>query len=86
MSLSLKARHLIRDAILYHLGDNCAVCGSGASLEIHHKNPTLTGMGRGSEARSYDWLAELPKNNLSVLCHDCHLEIHKALKVRLEDE
>jgi len=81
MPLSSAHRRLIRAIILNTLGGECCVCGSAANLEVHHKTPTLTGSSRGGEARVWDWLEELPKNNLSLLCHTCHKAVHTWLKV-----
>ena len=60
----LKSEHWInfRDEALNHYGRKCSNCGSEKSLNVHH----LTYKNRGHEKLE----------DVVVLCHNCHNEIH----------
>lgn len=67
----------IRSLFLHLLGNECVVCGSVFNLEIHHKVDSGMGENRGRDRRAWNWFDEYEDNNLSLLCHECHVKFHK---------
>lgn len=52
-----------RKALELH-GSKCGVCGSTERLEVHHLHYRTL-------------FRESPKDDLRVLCHDCHANVHE---------
>lgn len=78
MPISPTHKALMREHFRKLLGDTCVNCGSTFNIEIHHIIPCGLGRSRGSERRIWDLFAAYHDNNLRLLCHDCHVEHHKA--------
>jgi len=77
MPISNGHYNLVRDHFLKLLGDECCVCGSVFNIELHHKQPLTTLDGRGSTVRMWEWFKAYSENNLSLLCHECHVKFHQ---------
>lgn len=60
--------------IIDGLGGECQECGKTDYLELHH----IEGHGksyRSGAARLRDWRIQAARNNLIVLCYDCHKKV-----------
>ena len=66
----------IRDHFISLLGGECCVCGSVFNIELHHKQPLNSKMGRGRDIRMWEWFKAYADNNISLLCNDCHKKYH----------
>jgi len=77
MPVTTEHYHTIREHFVALLGGECAVCSSVFNLEIHHKQPTIKGDNRGRERRMWEWFKSYENKNLSLLCHGCHVKVHK---------
>lgn len=53
------------------LKSECEMCGSTDRLELHHIKPIALGGTNRPE-------------NLQTLCHDCHMAVHKIMKIPRE--
>ena len=53
-----------REAIFEAKGKKCEICGSKYGIEIHHK--------------TYEHLGNEPLKDIMVVCHACHLKLHKG--------
>ena len=51
------------------LGKQCEICGSKENINVHHNNYKCVGV-------------EVPKIDLSILCHTCHEKFHKKVKIK----
>lgn len=69
--------HREKGIIVDKLGGQCAECGTLDYLEIHHIKGVEKSYRSGAE-RIRDWKIQIKKNNLLLLCVDCHGDItHK---------
>ena len=68
---------MVRDHFKGLLGNECCICGSVFNLEFHHKAKLNSGEGRGRTARMWEWYEAYSKSNLSLLCHTCHVDVHR---------
>lgn len=75
-------KELIREHFKHELGGKCIKCGTYFNLEFHHIREVLQGEGRGSEKRIWELFIGYHKNNLQLMCKECHTEYHKR-KVKL---
>jgi len=57
-----------RQLIMKRDKDMCIMCRAKDGLELHHMKSTIDG---GSDMPS----------NLITLCHDCHIKLHKELRL-----
>ncbi len=62
----------IKEQIFESVGKKCEVCGTEKGLVVHH--------------RSYANVGSEGKDDLTVLCHDCHISFHKRQKYPFEHE
>lgn len=62
--------------------DKCSMCGSSEKLEFAHKEPTLSGCGRGSKER-YREVLNFPERFVR-LCRECHVEYDRGKKCEQE--
>ena len=63
-----------REALIEELGGKCDMCCSHYNLEIHHVKPLNGDRPNGRLERLAEWVAN--KDNLRVLCHNCHCNVH----------
>ena len=79
-SMPVSDRHFddVRAYFIKSMGGVCQQCGTLFSLEFHHPAPLNTKMGRGRDCRMWDWFEAANHDNLKLLCHACHVELHKA--------
>ena len=77
MPISTDHYRTIREHFVALLGGECAVCGSVFNLEIHHKEQRLAGENRGRSRRMWEWFDSYRENNITLLCHECHVKFHK---------
>lgn len=72
-----KYYHRERAKIIMKLGGVCQKCACTDNLEIHHirNGYKATMSGAGQLARLCEWKKNI--NNLSLLCHEHHLEYHR---------
>lgn len=57
------------------LGGVCAECGTVEYLEIHHIKGADLAKGRPFAERLRDWKIQIEKDNLMLLCYECHNDI-----------
>ena len=71
-----QARYFQREKgkIIDQLGGVCQECGTENYLELHHIEGHGKSFRTGSE-RIKDWKIQAAKNNLLVLCYNCHKKV-----------
>lgn len=79
--ISGKKWHELRDKYIamHPMCEECEKRGilDSRATEVHHKRPIGTGRDEGEMLRlAYD------PNNLEALCHECHLRVHKEMKLK----
>lgn len=78
---SLKKALTIKLKLIKLLGGSCESCGyckNSAALCFHHKNPaTKLFQVDGTHCSHTEWQKLLDEaNKCSLLCHNCHMELH----------
>lgn len=76
MSVLEEHYHSVRSHFQRLMGGKCVVCGTFFDLEFHHKQPCGLGANRGMSVRMWEWFDAYEADNLSLLCHDCHVRHH----------
>ena len=76
MPMTPEHKELIRDHFKGLLGRQCLICETSFNLEFHHITPTLIGEGRGSTERLWELFDSFDKDNIVLLCRECHCKIH----------
>jgi len=67
--------HKQKGEIMDKLGGKCAECETEEYLEIHHIRGTDLPASRPGAERIRDWKEQLKKDNLLLLCLDCHADV-----------
>ena len=82
-----KSRKILKERIVYVMGERCAICGYSRckkALEVHHLDPSQKEFGIAQNA-NLSW--EKVKNELVkcvLVCANCHREIHDKIIVNPE--
>lgn len=77
MPMTPEHKELIREHFKHELGGRCINCHTDFNLEFHHIIPVYKGEGRGSEKRVWELFTAYHKDNLQLMCRECHIEYHK---------
>lgn len=67
--------HREKGIIMDTLGGVCSECQTDEYLEIHHIKGADLSKNRPGAERIRDWKEQLKKDNLLLLCQDCHDDI-----------
>jgi 5-methylcytosine-specific restriction protein A len=74
-----KSWYVLRNSYI-HYHPLCELCLKDnkvtAAEEIHHIKPFMTGV-----TEEQRWSLLLDKNNLMSLCKECHINIHKKMRI-----